>query len=129
MNTPMISIVLPVYNGERNLADSIVSCLEQTYRNFEIIIVNDGSKDNTFEIAKRYEAEYPTIIKAIDKENGGHGSTINEGLKIATGKYFRVVDSDDWVDADSYIKLINKLRSFPAINGTMIIINDTNTMY
>jgi glycosyltransferase involved in cell wall biosynthesis len=67
----------------------------------EIIIVNDGSKDNTLEIAKQYEEKYPTIVKAVDKENGGHGDAVNTGLRHATGLYFKVVDSDDWVDESS----------------------------
>ena len=76
----------------------------------EIIIVNDGSKDNTLEIAKRYEEKYPTIVKAIDKENGGHGDAVNAGLRHATGLYFKVVDSDDWVDESSLMKILESLR-------------------
>lgn len=76
----------------------------------EIIIVNDGSKDRTSEIAKRYEKEYPTIVKAVDKENGGHGDAVNTGLMNATGLYFKVVDSDDWVDEDSLMKILDTLH-------------------
>lgn len=76
----------------------------------EIIIVNDGSTDRTAEIAKRYEKEYPTIVKAIDQENGGHGDTVNTGLKNATGLYFKVVDSDDWVDEESLKKILETLH-------------------
>lgn len=76
----------------------------------EIIIVNDGSKDNTLEIAKQYEEKYPTIVKAIDKENGGHGDAVNAGLRHATGLYFKVVDSDDWVDESSLMKILESLR-------------------
>ena len=61
----------------------------------EIIIVNDGSKDDTSKIAHEYEEKYPTIIHAVDKENGGHGDAVNVGLDHAEGKYFKVVDSDD----------------------------------
>lgn len=79
----------------------------------EIIIVDDGStKDNTAEIADRYASEYPNIIKAVHQENGGHGQAVNTGLKNATGKYFKVVDSDDWVDAKSYKKILTTLKSF-----------------
>lgn len=79
----------------------------------EILIVDDGSfKDNTAEIADLYAQAYPTIVKAIHKENGGHGSGVNTGLAHATGMYFKVVDSDDWVDADAYAKILAKLRRF-----------------
>jgi glycosyltransferase involved in cell wall biosynthesis len=76
----------------------------------EIIIVNDGSKDRTSEIAHEYMEKYPNIIKAVDKENGGHGDAVNYGLSHATGKYFKVVDSDDWVDADSLHKILELLH-------------------
>ena len=76
----------------------------------EIIIVNDGSKDRTSEIAHEYMEKYPTIIKVVDKENGGHGDAVNSGLMHATGKYFKVVDSDDWVDEDALHKILDVLR-------------------
>lgn len=76
----------------------------------EIIIVNDGSMDGTSEIAKQYERKYPTIVKAIDKENGGHGDAVNTGLKHATGLYFKVVDSDDWVDEGALEKILSVLH-------------------
>lgn len=79
----------------------------------EVIIVDDGSaKDNTAEIADRYAKEYPTIVKAVHQENGGHGQAVNTGLSHATGKFFKVVDSDDWVDAKSYKKILSTLRRF-----------------
>lgn len=76
----------------------------------EIIIVNDGSKDHTLEIARRYEKEYPSIVKVIDKENGGHGSTINAALEVATGLYFKCVDADDWLDEDALHSLLNTIK-------------------
>ena len=72
----------------------------------EIIVVNDGSKDGTQAIAERYQEKYPTIVKAVSKENGGHGDAVNWGLRHATGKYFKVVDSDDWVDEESLHKIL-----------------------
>lgn len=78
----------------------------------EILIVNDGSKDRTAEIGKEYEEKYPGIVKLINKENGGHGDAVNAGLAHASGKYFKVVDSDDWVDRISLMKILNVLKNF-----------------
>ena len=77
----------------------------------EIIIVNDGStKDNTSEIAHTWQERYPNIIKVIDKENGGHGSAVNAGLDEATGLYFKVVDSDDWLDVNAMVHVMSYAR-------------------
>src|SRR5699024_5608796 len=76
----------------------------------EIIIVNDGSCDNTVNIANEYVKMFPDTFILIDKENGGHGSTINASVKKASGKYYKVVDADDWVKTDNLIKLIQKLE-------------------
>jgi len=78
----------------------------------EIIVVNDGSKDATGEIADRYARKYPTIIKAVHQENGGHGEAVNTGLEHASGKYFKVVDSDDWLDEPSLKKVLEILHKF-----------------
>lgn len=79
----------------------------------EIIIVDDGStKDRTPEIADRYAQQYPTICRAVHQENGGHGQAVNTGLKNATGIFFKVVDSDDWVNEDAYLQVLATLRKF-----------------
>ena len=75
----------------------------------EILIVDDGSKDGTTEIADRYQEKYPTIVKAIHQENKGHGGAVNTGVENATGLYFKVVDSDDWVNPEAYQKILNVL--------------------
>ena len=77
----------------------------------EILIVDDGSKDKTAQIADAYAAKYPTIVKAIHQENGGHGEAVNAGLRNATGAYFKVVDSDDWVNTEAYAQILDVLRS------------------
>lgn len=86
----------------------------------EIIIVDDGSTDSTGQIADRYQKKYPKIVKAIHQENGGHGEGINTGLKHATGKYFKVVDSDDWVDKNAYIEILKRVKK---IDSDLIIMN------
>ena len=78
----------------------------------EILIVNDGSTDKTKKIGKQYAERFPSIVKVINKENGGHGDAVNSGLSHASGKYFKVVDSDDWVDEDSLMKLLEVIRGF-----------------
>lgn len=75
----------------------------------EILIVDDGSRDDTAKIADEYAAKYPGIVKAIHQENGGHGEAVNTGLKNATGLYFKVVDSDDWVNKEAYHAILDKL--------------------
>lgn len=78
----------------------------------EILVVNDGSKDRTREIGELYASKYPSIVKVINKENGGHGDAVNYGLMHATGKYFKVVDSDDKVDGESLEKIMDVLKKF-----------------
>lgn len=104
-----ISFAIPCYNSESYMEHAIESILKGG-EDVEIIIVNDGSKDRTSEIAKQYEKKYPTIVKAIDKENGGHGDAVNTGLKYATGLYFKVVDSDDWVDEGALEQILSVLH-------------------
>ena len=104
-----ISFAVPCYNSEEYMTRAIDSILPGR-EDVEIIIVNDGSSDGTLEIAHRYKEEYPDIIKVVDKENGGHGDAVNAGLSYATGKYFKVVDSDDWVDEESLHKILKLLR-------------------
>lgn len=107
-----LSIVIPSYNAADFLPVCIPSFMdiEEVYKNeIEIIIVNDGSKDETAEVAKRFEDHYPGIVTVVNKENGGHGSTINAGIQVATGKYFKVVDADDYVDSAEFEKLVKFL--------------------
>lgn len=108
----LLSVAIPCYNSEsymRHCIDSLLPGGEEV----EILIVNDGStKDNTAAIADEYESRYPNICRAIHQENGGHGEAVNAGLRNATGIYFKVVDSDDWVDYSAYMEILNTLRDF-----------------
>lgn len=112
MNKKVLSIVVPSYNAEQYLPETIPTMLSiSNLEKLEIIIVNDGSKDNTLDVAQQLKSKYPDTIVIINKENGGHGSTINAGIQIATGKYFKVVDADDWVESDNLSHLIEYLDS------------------
>lgn len=106
-----ISFAIPCYNSEAYMDRAIESVLKAG-EEVEIIIVNDGSKDGTSQIAHKYEKRFPSIVRAVDKENGGHGDAVNCGLAHARGKYFKVLDSDDWVDEDSVMKVLETLRGF-----------------
>ena len=104
-----LSITVPCYNSQeymRNCVDSLLKGGEDV----EILIVDDGSKDDTLKIAKEYEEKYPTIVKAIHQENKGHGGAVNTGLAHATGLYFKVVDSDDWLNEEAFRKAIEVLK-------------------
>lgn len=104
-----ISFAVPCYNSAKYMGHAIESILKGG-KDVEIIIVNDGSKDDTLKIAKEYESRHPGIIRVVDKENGGHGDAVNTGLKYATGLYFKVVDSDDWVDAEALAAVLRVIK-------------------
>lgn len=108
----MLSICVPAYNVECYLdrcLHSLVTCEVADW--LEVLVVNDGSPDSSREIALAYQEHYPNIVTLIDKENGGHGSTINAALAKATGLYFRVIDGDDWVDSANLAKMLKKIES------------------
>ena len=106
----LLSVAIPCYNSEKYMRKCIDSLLVGG-EDVEIIIVDDGStKDRTAEIADEYAAQFPTIVKAVHKPNGGHGSAVNAGIANATGLYFKVVDSDDWVKEEAYKEILSTLR-------------------
>ena len=105
----LLTFTVPCYNSEAYMEKCIRSLLTGG-EDVEIIIVDDGSRDGTVAIADRFAAEYPTIIKAVHQENGGHGEAVNAGLRNATGLYFKVVDSDDWVNQEAYEKVLSTLK-------------------
>ena len=106
-----ISFAIPSYNSESYMSHAIETILTGG-EDVEIIVVNDGSKDRTSEIGHEYAAKYPTIVKVVDKPNGGHGDAVTCGLQHATGKYFKVVDSDDWVDEEALQKILQQIHTF-----------------
>ena len=108
-----LSVVIPSYNASLYLARCVDSLLldSETISALDIIIVNDGSSDNTLEIAKRYQKQFKGTIQVIDKPNGGHGSTINAGLAAARGKYIKILDSDDWFNVFDLPRFIQLLSS------------------
>ena len=109
----ILSIIIPSYNVSNYLYHGVYTMLNHKNVNkIQIIIVNDGSKDNTINIAKKLQQRFTEdIITVIDKPNGGHGSTINAGLKVAIGKYVRIVDGDDWVNSSDLEKLVDILET------------------
>ena len=105
----LLTFAIPSYNSQDYMENCILSLLTRG-DDVEILIVDDGSKDRTAEIADEYERKYPGIVRAIHQENGGHGEAVNAGIRNATGLFFKVVDSDDWVDYEAYMKILKKLR-------------------
>lgn len=105
----IISVIVPVYNVEKFLENSVKSITEQTYKNLEIILVDDGSKDNSGNMCEEL-AKNDSIIKVVHKENGGLSSARNAGLNVATGKYIMFIDSDDFYELNSCEVLYNEIE-------------------
>lgn len=110
MNKCKLSIIVPVYGVEKYIDKCLNSLVKQSLKEIEVIVVNDGTKDNSQKIVDKYAKKYPDKIKSYIKENGGQGSARNYGLKKATGEYIGYVDSDDFVEKDMYKKLYNKAK-------------------
>lgn len=111
MNKYKVSIIIPVYGVEKYISKCLESLVNQTLNDIEIIVVNDGTKDNSQKIIDKYVKKYPDKVKSFIKENGGQGSARNYGLKQANGDYIGYVDSDDYVELEMYEKLYNKAIS------------------
>lgn len=108
---PKLSVIVPVYNTEKYIDKCLDSIVNQTFDNIEVIVVNDGSPDNSEKIIKEYEKKYPDKIKYFKKENGGLSDTKNYGVEKATGEYITFVDSDDYLDKDLYLQLAEEMRN------------------
>lgn len=106
-----ITFTIPCYNSQ-DYMERCINSLIKGGEDVEILIIDDGSMDCTGEIADAYERKYPDIVKAIHQENGGHGAGVNKGLELAQGLYFKVVDSDDWLEEQAYESLLSKVKEF-----------------
>lgn len=111
----VLTVTIPSYNVEKYLNQTLDSFVdERILDEIEVLIIDDGSKDETASIGQKYERKYPQTFRVITKENGGHGSTINRGIQEAKGSYFKVVDGDDWVNTEDFVKLVESLKSCTA---------------
>ena len=120
----LLTLAISAYNMQEYLG----KCLDSVTRRdipdtLEVIIVNDGSKDKTSEIAHQYEKRFNSIVRVIDKENGHYGSCINKALEVATGKYFRPLDADDWMNTDALVSLLSLLENN---DNDLIVTTHTN---
>ena len=123
----LLSIAIPCYNSETYMEKCIESLLVGG-EEVEILVVDDGSSDRTAEIADSYAKKHPEIVRAIHQENGGHGEAVNTGIRNAQGIFFKVVDSDDWVDAEAYQKILATLRELVG-NGSQLDMLISNFVY
>ena len=125
MQDKLLTIIVPTYNIEKYITKCIESFKEVNkdyYNEFEVIVVNDGSTDNSEKVISDLMLDSNLDLRVISKENGGHGSTINIGIEEAKGKYFKVIDGDDWINVDDFEKMINNLQN---IDVDMAITNFT----
>jgi len=125
----ILTIVIPTYNMQdylRRCLDSLIVPEEQM-KQLEVLVVNDGSKDNSSAIAHEYQDKYPGIYRVIDKENGNYGSCVNRGLKEATGKYIKILDADDYYDTANlklFIRRLNEIDADAILSCHSVYVND-----
>lgn len=112
MSDKILTISVAAYNVEKYLRHTLDSLIvDEISEDIEVIVVDDGGQDGSYEIAKEYERKYPDTFRAVHKENGGYGSTVNYSIKHAQGKYFKLLDGDDWYDKEGLVKLVNTLKN------------------
>ncbi len=114
-----LTIAIPSYNSENFLAKALDSMCGFDDR-LEVIVINDGSTDSTSKIAHEYAEKFPDIVKVVDKENGGHGSGINRGLEEASGRYYKVVDSDDWITTENLVPILDKMEGLEDVDAIIM---------
>ncbi len=120
----LLSVAIPCYNSENYMRHAVETLLVGG-EDVEIIIVDDGSSDKTYEIGLELQEKNPDIVKVVHQENAGHGGAVNTGLKEAAGLYFKVVDSDDWVKEEAFLEVLHTLKELvhEGINPDMFICN------
>ena len=123
----LLSVAVPCFNSQDYMEHSLQTLLAGG-EDVEILIVDDGSSDGTASIADRWQAEHPTVVRAIHQQNAGHGGAVMTGLAHAAGLYFKVVDSDDWVDEDAFAAVLERLRAFAAADRPVDLLV-TNYIY
>ena len=122
----VLTVVVPTYNMEKYLRrclDSLIVSDEQMQM-LEVLVINDGSKDTSSQIAHEYQDRYPQTFRVIDKENGNYGSCVNRGLKEATGKYIKILDADDWFDNANFKKYLDTVKDL----DVDLVLNDRVTV-
>lgn len=131
MSKPAISVIVPVYNAQDGIKRCVDSLLNQSFKNFEIIFLNDGSKDNSLNILKDYEVKY-SFIRVIDKQNEGVAVTRNKGILLAEGEYIMFMDNDDFVDSDcieTFYQAIHEKRLDLVIGGYKRVNQDNQIIF
>lgn len=123
----LLTVAIPCYNSQGYMSHAIETALVGG-EDVEIIIVDDGSTDDTPQIADEYARKYPNIVRVIHQKNAGHGGAVNTGLANATGKYFKVLDSDDWFDEDSFLTVLGVIRNI-SYAGKKVDMFITNYVY
>ena len=123
----ILTVVIPTYNMEKYLRRCLDSLIvsDQQMQMLEVLVINDGSKDTSSQIAHEYQNRYPQTFRVIDKENGNYGSCVNRGLKEATGKYIKVLDADDWFDNDNFRIYLDTVKDL----DVDLVLNDIDLVY
>lgn len=113
----ILTIIIPTYNMEKYLRRCLDSLIidEDGMKQLEVLVINDGSKDSSSQIAHEYQDKYQDTFRVIDKENGNYGSCVNRGLKEATGKYVKVLDADDWFDTANFTSFLDFIKKVSRI--------------
>ena len=124
-NSVLISVIIPAFNAEKYIAKCVESIMKNSYKNLEIIIVNDGSRDDTLSIAEDLKKS-DSRISVVNQENGGVSRARNNGLDIAKGEYVAFIDSDDYISEDYFEKLISETKNGADITACRSICVDGN---
>lgn len=119
-----VSIIIPVYGVEKYISQCLESVINQSYENIEIIVVNDGTKDNSMKIVEEYLLD--ERIKIINKENGGLASARNRGIEEATGEYIYFLDSDDWIEVNTIEVLVEESNNLDIIYSNFWYFDEKN---